>query len=162
MVRFRNNEWYKIRKGRACRLKKTYMYAYISFTGNDDVDDFPVEIVTAMLGVQPTKIFRKGERINDKHTRSFTSWKYQSETVETYDADDVLLPILNVFQSKTDTINQLKKDLNLNVQIELVITMIDGRTPGLVIYPEFSNFASAINAFIDIDMYIEPFTESEE
>ncbi|AMO86753.1 hypothetical protein B857_01610 [Solibacillus isronensis B3W22] len=143
-------------------MDKTSLYAYISFTGKDDVDDFPVEVVTAMLGVKPTRILRMGERINDVRTRSFTSWQYESETLETLDVDDVLLPILNVFQEKTDSINRIKKELKLNVKVALVITMIDGFTPGLVIYPEFSKFASDINAFIDIDMYVYPFSESEE
>ena len=143
-------------------MEKTHLYAYIAFTGKNDIDDFPVEAVTEILGVQPTTILRKGERINDVHTRSFTSWQYESETLETLDVDDVLLPILHIFQDKTDLINRLKEELNLNVQIELVITMIDGHTPGLVISPEFSRFASAINAFIDIDMYVYPFSESEE
>ena len=143
-------------------MDKTSLYAYISFTGKDDVDDFPVEVVTEMLGVKPTRILRMGERINDVRTRSFTSWQYESETLETLDVDDVLLPILNVFQEKTDSINRIKKELNLNVKVALVITMIDGFTPGLVIYPEFSKFASDINAFIDIDMYVYPFSEPEE
>ena len=143
-------------------MEKTHLYAYIDFRGKDDIDDFPVEVVTEILGVQPTTVLRKGERINDVHTRFFTSWQYKSEVLETLDVDDVLLPILHVFQDKTDLINRLKEELNLNVQIELVITMIDGHTPGLVISPEFSRFASAINAFIDIDMYVYPFSESEE
>lgn len=143
-------------------MEKTSLYAYISFTGKDDVDDFPVEVVTEMLGVKPTRILRMGERINDVRTRSFTSWQYESETLETLDVDDVLLPILNVFQEKTETINRIKKELNLNVKVALVITMIDGFTPGLAIYPEFSKFASDINAFIDIDMYVYPFSEPEE
>ena len=143
-------------------MEKTSLYAYISFTGKDDVDDFPVEVVTEMLGVKPTRILRMGERINDVRTRSFTSWQYESETLETLDVDEVLIPILNVFQEKTDSINLIKKELKLNVKVALVITMIDGFTPGLVIYPEFSKFASDINAFIDIDMYVYPFSEPEE
>lgn len=66
-------------------MEKTSLYAYISFTGKDDVDDFPVEEVTKILGVQPTTIKRIGERINDVHTRSFTSWQYESQTLETLD-----------------------------------------------------------------------------
>lgn len=143
-------------------MEKTTLYAYISFTRNDDVDDFPLEVVTEPLEVQPTETWRIGDKINNHHVRSFTCWKYESETLETLDSDDVLLPILNVFQSKTDTINQLKKELNLNVQIELVITMIDGYTPGLAISPEFSRFAAGINALIDIDMYVHSFSEPEE
>ena len=143
-------------------MEKTNLYAYIHFTGKDDVDDFPVEVVTEVLGIQPTTILRMGDRINDKHTRSFTSWKYESGTIETLNTDDVLLPILNVFQYKTDIINRIKEELNLNVRIELVITMMNGYTPGLVISPGFSRFASAINASIGIDMYVYPFSEPEE
>lgn len=143
-------------------MEKTTLYAYIRFSGNDDVDDFPLEVVTEQLGVQPTETWRMGDKINNSHVRSFTCWKYKSETLETLDSDDVLLPILNVFQSKTDTINQLKKELNLKVHIELVITMIDGYTPSLTIIPEFSRFAASINAFIDIDMYVHSFSEPEE
>lgn len=143
-------------------MEKTTLYAYISFTGNDNVDDFPLETVTERLNVQPTETWRMGDKINNFHNRSFTCWKYQSETLETLDSEDVLRPILNVFQFKTDAINQVKKELNLNVQIYLVITMIDGYTPGLTIFPEFSKFAVAINAFIGIDMYVYPFNEPEE
>ena len=39
-------------------MEKTNLYAYISFTGNDDIDDFPTEVVTEMLGVEPTAILR--------------------------------------------------------------------------------------------------------
>lgn len=40
--------------------------------------------------------------------------------------------------------------------------MIDGYTPGLVISPSFSSFAAAIDAYIDIDMYVWPFSEPAE
>ena len=143
-------------------MEKTNLYAYIHFTGKDDIYDFPVEAVTDILGVQPTTILRMGDRINDKHKCSFTSWKYESGTIETLNTDDALLPLLNIFQYKTDTINRIKEELNLNVRIELVITMINGYTPGLTISPEFSKFASAINASIGIDMYVYPFSEPEE
>lgn len=144
-------------------MEKTTVYAYVSFTGNENVVDFPLEVLTERLGVQPTETWRVGDKVNINYSRvrSFTCWKYESETLETLDVDDVLLPILNVFQSKTVIINQLKKELNLDVQIELVITMIDGYTPGLVISPEFSSFAAAIDAYIDIDMYVRPFSEPE-
>lgn len=144
-------------------MGKTTLYAYVSFTGKDDIEDFPLEVLTERLGIQPTETWRVGDKLNINHSsvRSFTCWKYESKTLETLDVDDVLLPILYVFQSKTDTINQLKKELNLNVQIELVITMIDGYTPSLVISPEFSSFAAAIDAYIDIDMYVYPFSEPE-
>ena len=145
-------------------MDKTTMYAYISFTGNDDVYDFPLEDVTEQLNVQPTRTWKAGDRVNEVTSRLhfFTCWKYESKTLETLDSDDVLLPILNAFNSKIDTINQLKQQLNLYVKIYIVISMFDGQSPGLYISPEFSRFAGTIDAMIGIDMYVYPFAESEE
>lgn len=138
--------------------EQTALYAYIKFTGNDD---FPLDAVTESLGVQPTRTWKVGERVNT-HTplkRDHTAWKYETETLETLVVEEVLDPLLENFSGKVDIINNLKERLNLNVQIALVITMKNGRTPGLVICPEFSRFASSINAFIDIDMYVGAFSE---
>lgn len=143
-------------------MEKTSLYAYISFTGKDDVDDFPVEEVTKILGVQPTTIKRIGERINDVHTRSFTSWQYESQMLETLDVEDVLLPILNVFQDKTDLINRVKEELNLNVRVYLVINIVNGHTPGMTISPELSKLLSSIDAPLGIDMHVYSFSELEE
>lgn len=145
-------------------MDKTTLYAYISFTRSDDEDDFPLEVVTERLGIQPTTAWKVGERVNTISPRVhfFTSWKYGTESIETLDSDDVLHPIFNKFKDKTETINQLKNEFNLNVKIAMVISMIDGHSPGLGINPEFSAFAAAINAPIDIDMYVYPFNEMEE
>ena len=142
-------------------MEKTTQYAYITFHGNDD---FPLEIVTERLGVQPTKTWKVGERVhpNNQLERSYTCWKFESDTLETLDSEEVLRPILDVFQSKIDTINQLKEELDLQVHLELVIQVYDGYTPGLVIYPDLSAFVAAINAFIDIDMYAYPYDEQEK
>ena len=141
--------------------EQTALYAYILFTGNDD---FSLDAVTESLGVQPTHTWKVGDRVNT-HTplmRDYTAWKYETETLETLVVEDVLDPLLENFGGKVDIINDLKERLNLNVQIALVITMENGRTPGLVIWPAFSRFASSINAFIDIDMYVGAFSEDEE
>lgn len=137
-------------------MDKTSLYAYILFSGNDD---FPLDVVTERLGVQPTKTWKVGERVNSNHPtnqrlRSYTGWHFEIETKESLDTEDVLRPILELFQSKTDTIKQLKVELNLDVQLELVIHIYDGYTPGLVIYPEFSKFAGEIDAVLDVDMYV--------
>ncbi|WPK13295.1 DUF4279 domain-containing protein [Lysinibacillus louembei] len=133
-------------------MKKTSLYAYIKFSGNDD---FPIATVTEQLNIQPTATWKIGDAIlpNHPHKRTYTCWKYETEHIETLDSEDVLRPLLNIFQAKTDIINNLKAKLNLDVHLELVIMMEDGFTPGLVIYPEFSAFAASIHAFLDIDMY---------
>ena len=145
-------------------MDKTSLYAYILFSGNDD---FPLDVFTERLGVQPTKTWKVGERVkpNDpknQKLRSYTAWHFEIETKESLDTEDVLRPLLEVFQSKTETINQLKEELILDVSLELVINIYDGYTPGLVIFPEFSKFAAEINACLDVDMYVSSFNEPDE
>ncbi|MEG0385698.1 MAG: DUF4279 domain-containing protein [Solibacillus sp.] len=145
-------------------MDKTSLYAYILFTGNDD---FPLDIVTDRLGVQPTKTWKLGDRVKPNHPVnnmlcSHTGWRFEIDTEESLNSDDVLCPILDVFQSKTDIINQLKVELTLDVQLELVVHIYDGNAPALVIDPEFSKFAADINAILDIDMYVYPFNELDE
>ena len=52
-------------------MQKTTLYAYIRFIGKDDIDDFPLEIVTERLGVQPTKTWRIGDRVNNFVSRFY-------------------------------------------------------------------------------------------
>jgi len=145
-------------------MGKTSLYAYILFSGNYD---FPLNVVTERLGIKPTKTWKFGERVKptqpkNQLLRSYTGWHFEIETKESLDSEDVLRPLLEVFQPKTDTINQLKEELNLDVSLELVIQIYDGNTPGLVIFPEFSKFAAEINAILDVDMYVYSFNETDE
>ena len=142
-------------------MEQTTSYAYIKFSGNDD---FPLDIVTERLGVQPTKTWKVGEKVhaNKPLKRFYTCWIYKIDKLETLVVEDVLEPLYDLFNSKVDTINQLKKQLDLDVKIALVIEIENGRAPGLVISPEFSRFVSSINAFIDIDMYVYQFSGEEE
>ncbi|WP_413366644.1 DUF4279 domain-containing protein [Lysinibacillus sp. 3P01SB] len=144
-------------------MEKTNLYAYIKFSGNDD---FPLEVVTNRLQIQPTETRKLGERSTPNHpinkkVNFYTSWTYKIKK-ETLSSDDVLSPLLEVFQEKTHIINELKAELNLDVQLELVVNIHGGYTPGLFIHPEFSQFAAAINAGLDIDTYVYPFYEPEE
>lgn len=75
--------------------------------------------------------------------------------------EEVLDPIYELFEPKIETINELKKRFNLNVQLELVIEIENGHSPGLVISPAFSRFAGSIDAYLDIDMYVYAFSEED-
>ncbi|KGR76281.1 DUF4279 domain-containing protein [Ureibacillus sinduriensis] len=144
-------------------MEKTYLCAYILFSGNDD---FPLEVITERLGIQPTLAWKVGERrypnLPNHPLQSYTGWKFEIQNKETLDTENVLRPLLETFQSKTDVINELKEELFIDVHLELVIQIYDGYTPALVIYPEFSKFAAEINAYLDVDLYVSAFNEPEQ
>ena len=144
-------------------MEKTRLYAYIAFEGNDD---FPLEVVTTRLHVAPTQTWKLGDRIApghpiNKRERAYTTWKYAIDK-ETGDSDEVLCPLLEVFQGKTHIINELTEELDVDVRLQLVVYIYDGYTPGLYIHPAFSQFAAAIDARLDIDMYAFSYREPVE
>ena len=142
-------------------MEQTSLYAYIKLMGNDD---FPLEVVTERLGIQPTRTWKTGEKVHpDKPLeRFYTCWIYKIDQLETLVVEDVLDPLYNLFNPRVEIINQLKKQFDLTAQIALVIEMENGRTPGLVISPQFSRFVSSMDALIDIDMYVYSFSGEDE
>lgn len=141
-------------------MEQTSLYTYIKLAA----DDFPLDVVTERLGVQPTKTWKVGDKVrpNQPLKRFYTCWEYQIGPLETLVVEDVLDPLYDLFHPKVDIINELKEQYDLIVKIELVIEMENGRTPGLVISPEFSRFTSSLDAMIDIDMYVYPFSGEDE
>ena len=62
--------------------------------------------------------------------------------------------ILEVFQSKEEVINQLKKNFNLEISLAVVSEVYNGEMPALVLHPEFSRFLAAIDARLEFDTYV--------
>lgn len=147
-------------------MEKTNAYAYISFVSNSDFDDdFPLEIVSERLRVIPTKTRKKGEQTPYKppltHYR-FTSWEYGTDNTITLDVNDVLMPVIDMLEPRIEDIILLKKEWNLRADIHIVIQIYDGFTPGLGIEARASRVAAAIDAYIDIDLYVSPFEEQDD
>ncbi|WP_332645879.1 DUF4279 domain-containing protein [Lysinibacillus sp. 54212] len=95
-------------------MERTNFCAYIALMGNDD---FPLDVVTERMSVQPTEAKKIGERSvpnhpTNHHVIPYTRWIYEVVTEEPFDTEHVLRPLLDVCKSKTDTINLLKKELN--------------------------------------------------
>ena len=139
-------------------MEKTKVLAYLAFTGNDD---FPLEVFTKTLQVEPSEMWKMGEPVIHSpfpRTRKFTMWQYGVEK-ETVNVDDVLMPVIHRFESKEELIVNLIRQYNVGLRISIVIQIYDGLTPGFVINPEASAFATAIGANFDIDLYAYPYCE---
>ena len=102
-------------------MGQTSAYAYIKLWGNDD---FPLQVVTERLGIEPTNTWKVGEKVHpDKPLeRFYTCWKYKIDPLETLVVEDVLDPLYNIFHPRVEI----------------------------------------IDALIDIDMYVSPFSEEDE
>ena len=65
--------------------------------------------------------------------------------------------ILGQLKSKSDTINHLKAEHNLECLFSIVIIMENGFTPGMHLDNQQIEFANSIKAEFDIDLYANPY-----
>ena len=84
-------------------------------------DEFPLEIVTNIIGIEPTKTYKKGdiiERTNNPNLVSTkirrwkeTDWTLSTGYQESYDINNQLNTILKSLEGKTKELKQLKGEI---------------------------------------------------
>ncbi|MFJ7935005.1 DUF4279 domain-containing protein [Sporosarcina sp. NPDC096371] len=108
------------KKKKKKKKKTTKVMVYFNIKG----DDFPLETVTELLDITPTKTMKKGERRTSNHPEHppyfFTSWSYGTDYEETLDIDDQLLPVLEAFKDKIDVINHIQNTYDTQFSIVIV------------------------------------------
>ncbi|WP_336789622.1 DUF4279 domain-containing protein [Paenibacillus sp. MMO-177] len=144
-------------------MDKTKVMVYFSIFG----EDFPVNEVTQLLGINPTNSHNKSDVIAKEenanvnstkvHYRKETAWKLSTGYQESYDVKEQLDQILERLKYKSEIINQLKLKYKLECLFSIVIIMENGYTPGLHLDKEQIEFANSIKAEFDIDLYANPY-----
>ncbi|MDR4172329.1 DUF4279 domain-containing protein [Bacillus nitratireducens] len=122
----------------------TQVMVYFNLSG----DEFPVEVVSERLQVDPTKSYKKGEIIRKTNeteniTRNYTSWQLSTGYQESFDVGDVMEQLILKLKDKSAIINELK----------------DGHTPVFHLENQVIDFANSIKADFDIDLYANPYVE---
>ncbi|WP_080846154.1 DUF4279 domain-containing protein [Cytobacillus gottheilii] len=125
-------------------------------------DVFPIETVTERLGISPTRSFKKGDIIKRvskdlDHKRDYSAWIVSTGYQESLDVGEVLEQIMLQLQHQTETINELKREFELECRFAIVIEMNDGYTPGFHLNLPVIEFANSIGADFDIDLYANPY-----
>lgn len=142
-------------------LEKTKVQAYFSLSNDDD---FPLDEVTKILNILPSRTTKVGEQLPLNSARHYfsTTWQYGLGYKETLDVDEVLIPIIDKLDAKVNDILLLKKNYNLVAKFCIVIEIHNGLSPGLAIYTRASKLATEIDAVFDIDLYAYPYNELDE
>ena len=141
-------------------MDKTNVKAYFSVKA----DDFSIEDFTNVLGIKPTRTYKKGEVIKSKsnpnvattgtHYRLHTSWELGTDYEESYDINKQLSFVLGQLEGKEEELNQLKKKYDLTYRFVLVIQIENNETPAMYLDSIFIHFADSIGAEVDFDLYI--------
>lgn len=143
-------------------MDKTKVMTYFSVLG----DEFPLEVVTDTLGIEPTETYKKGdiiERTNNPNListsnkirrRKETDWTLSTGYQESYDINMQLNTILKPLEGKTKELKQLKEEYSLEFLFMIVIQVENNETPAMYLQKNIIDFASIIQAEIHFDLYI--------
>ncbi|BCD24121.1 hypothetical protein BC30090_3018 [Bacillus cereus] len=134
--------------------------AYFSITG----DIFPVEAITDVLNIEPTRTYKKGDIVarrdnpnlvsTKKLYRKETDWNLSTGYQESYDINNQLYVILKSLEEKTEPLKQLKKKYDLEFLFMVVIQIENNESPAMYLQKDILDFASSIQAEIHFDLYI--------
>jgi len=137
-------------------MKKTNIYAEFRIMG----DAFDPALVTRALAVQPTEVWQKGDCVYSNRgkctalRRQYTNWGYKTATLETLYIDEPIQILQETFEDKVDSLLELKKQHDLSFSIDIVIEVENNEPPATCLQGFILEFAAALHARIDMDMYI--------
>ncbi len=122
-----------------------------------DGDDFDPDDVTKMLGITPTSIMRKGERIPNKVPVK-SSWALSTDHIvnECIDVLQMAEKIIDQLQPKKQKILEAINIYGLSPKLEVVLWFSineEHSTPAIGFEVNTIKFLSEVGAFIDIDTY---------
>jgi hypothetical protein len=142
---------------------KTNVMAEFVITG----DDFDPDVITKALSIIPSKAYRKGDiwnlteefpgKIVEKgpKLRKWSMWELVTGYQESFDISDQLNELLNVLSPKRDLLVKLKKELEIDYSICIVVNIIDNCKPGMCLKKPIFEFQRYIDMeCIAFDLYI--------
>ena len=135
-------------------MKKTTIQASLEFIG----DKFDTDYVTALLNKEPDCLVIKGEIIKTTMRKSIiTVWGICVEQSESMDMDTHLVPIFEFIENRLEQLKLLKQMFDAEWQINIFITIRNENVPGMVLSSKQIKLANAIEATIDIDLYVHQY-----
>ena len=141
-------------------MEKTNVKVYFSAKA----DDFSIEYFTNVLGIRPTRAYKKGEAINrpsnpnvtstGTHYRQYTSWELGTDYEQSYDISEQLDFVLNQLEGKEELLNQLRENYELAYRFTIVIQIENNEKPAMYLDRRFIHFADSIGADVYFDLYV--------
>jgi hypothetical protein len=122
-------------------------YLYFSFYS----DMFDTEFITTELGIEPTSAMIKKDPVPKS-----TSWMYKIEVGNEINLEIHIEKLIDIFESKIEIINRLKKELNLETRLQFVIDIDinpDSSTPYFGLNKRTIDFLGKTETEVDFDLY---------
>ena len=117
-------------------------------------DKFDPNTITEMLGITPTETRIKGEPGRFKHAiNKYTTWQFDTGYKESYDINDQLKEIYDIFKGKIHILNNIRKEYAIEFGICIVINIENDEKPAMGLEHWVIDFLHEIHAEVGFDIY---------
>lgn len=133
------------------KLQKTNVNIEFIISG----ESFDPKLVSTIFGLDEEGHYLKGDKLSTRASelsRGETCWFYSIGYSETYDVNLQMEKILDIFESKENTLIKMKEELNLNYKLVVSIRIENGEIPSIYFCQRVISFSSMIQADMDIDI----------
>lgn len=135
------------------KRNKACIYAEINIcwkTKKEEIGELDVEYINKRLNMSKERV----EILSRKTKKNYMNrWVWSTKKYKTFYVEKVLEKIFEHFGDRSDILQNIKKELNASIALEIVIEMKKNQIPALVIDEKIIKFVKDIG-YIDVDMYI--------
>lgn len=124
--------------------------------------DFFPEDITKQLNIQPSYQWRKGDIMKNGRIRECSGWEISTEYQESLDISEQLNQVILRIRDKREELIDICHRKSFESRFCFVITIEKGVTPAMTLNREIIEFAHAINAEFEFDVYVNPYSDSDE
>ncbi len=133
-------------------MTQTNSYIYFAFIG----ENFNPAVITEQLGIEPSDSWQTGDTRENFQQHKYSYWKLVSTGNEILDIDKLVTEVISKLKSKVEPIKKLKKELNLDTIIEIVMYVDineEQSTPFFGHDSETIAFLHTTGTTTDVDIY---------
>lgn len=129
--------------------------------------DYDPDAFTERIGIEPTRLYRKGEILRSGRPRGHTVWWWETEEQTTRDTEAVVIEVLDRFEPVLQQLGDAKTELDLHLVLGVVISMYgvietdpdgevsaDAATPAFALSVETLQRLGRLGADFDVDQYV--------
>ena len=132
-------------------MAKTTVSAYFTLTG----EDFDVDYVTQVLGIQPTYLRDKNEVLGNGRLFGHTEWGTNTQLEESKDIEIQVDKVIAPYLDKVDLLNMVQVKCNAEWSFGIVVYSREDGAPAMGFSKEQLKFFASIEAkHVDIDFYV--------
>lgn len=118
-------------------------------------DDITPDEISAMLGIQPTKIYIKGKVANSSLTlvAKENGWRKNAGLEEFASFEDQMNALINIIESKAEIFKLLCDKYKSEFSYAIFLNNQEESTPSIHLDQRYNNLIKILNSEFNIDLY---------